>query len=80
MPPLPTLKGRDVIRILEKNGFTKRGQKGSHAYFENASGTRCTVPVHPGKDLRKGTLDAIIEDSNLSREVFIKRRKGIFRN
>ena len=80
MPPLPTLKGRDVIRILEKNGFTKRGQKGSHTFFENATGTRCTVPIHPGKDVPNGTLHAIIEDSQLPREAFIKKRRGIFRN
>ena len=30
MPPLPTLNGKEVVKLLEKAGWEKARQRGSH--------------------------------------------------
>jgi len=36
MPKMPVLKSKEVISILEKNGFVLIRTKGSHAIYDNA--------------------------------------------
>lgn len=66
MPKLKVLSGSDVIKILATFGFTIAGQKGSHIKLAktSADGPRqiLTIPMH--KELDKGTLKAIIRQSN----------------
>lgn len=67
------LKAREVIKILEENGFTLSRQKGSHMIFKNhTTGTIVPVPLHGGnKPIHIGTFLAIVKQSKLSREKFI---------
>ncbi|MBI2137077.1 type II toxin-antitoxin system HicA family toxin [Candidatus Woesearchaeota archaeon] len=68
---LPQLSGRDVIKILYRNGFVVVRQKGSHIRLEKntSEGTiKLTVPNHPV--LKKGTLHQIIRASELKEEDF----------
>ena len=44
MPYLPVLTARQVIRILERAGFEKVRQRGSHAHYRNQR-TDCRVTV-----------------------------------
>ena len=55
---------REVIRLLEKRGFVLRLVKGSHHKY--VSDTRKVVVPHPKKDLRLGTLLAILDQAGLS--------------
>ena len=51
MPKLPSLKPREVIKILSKAGFVKWRQKGSHLSLYRAEDNRClTIPIHFKKD------------------------------
>jgi len=70
---LPSMTARDVIRKLKKAGFVfDRQAKGSHEiYYNPKTKRRVTVPNHPG-DLPKGTLRAIIKQSGLTVEEFLK--------
>ncbi len=69
---LPALRAREVVRNLEKAGFVKWRQKGSHLTMYRASDHRTlTVPIHLSKALPKGTLRAIIKQAGLSVEEFI---------
>ena len=70
MSKLPALKSRDIIRALERAGFTEHRQRGSHKIFKKGS-LRITVPVHSG-DLKKGTVHSIIEQSGLTVEEFLE--------
>ena len=45
----------EVIRLLQKNGFVIKGQKGSHLKFEK-EGQVVIVPNHGSKGIEKGTL------------------------
>ncbi len=69
MPRIPTFKPKEVIKILEKAGFKFVRQKGSHRiYLKNNRAV--TVPYH-NKDIRKGTLGAVIKQSGLTLEEFL---------
>ena len=61
-----------AIRKLRKAGFVfDRHAKGSHEIWYNPNTRKRTViPNHPGKDIPKGTLRAIIQQSGLTIEEF----------
>lgn len=68
MPKLPKLKGRELIKILRRNGFAVLRVKGSHHFLRHADG-RCTVvPVHAGETLGPGLLLQILRDTELAKE------------
>jgi predicted RNA binding protein YcfA (HicA-like mRNA interferase family) len=72
MTRLPALRPREVVRALEKAGFTVVRTRGSHHQLYNlATGARVTVPFH-GRDLSRGTLTAIIHQAGLSVDDFLK--------
>lgn len=72
MPRIPSLKPREVVKKLEKLGFAKHHQVGSHLTMKNlANGKRAVVPLHL-KDIKKGTLSAILRESDVDKEDFIK--------
>lgn len=72
MSKLTPAKPGDVIKILEKLGFKRIRQSGSHAVFYHPDGRWTTVPIHKGKDVAKGTLHKILKDVGLSYEEFKK--------
>ncbi len=72
MPKLPVLKVKELIKILEKAGFVKWRQKGSHLSLYNEKNGRClTVPMHFNKDVPRGTLRVIISQAGLTVEEFL---------
>jgi len=54
MPKLPAPKPREVIKVLERAGFSFIRQKGSHRIYVKGN-VGITIPYH-NKDLKKGTL------------------------
>lgn len=70
MSNLPTVKAKDFIKVITKLGYQFQRQKGSHAIYKNSIGTRVTVPIHSGKDLKSGTLLGMIKDIGLEKEEF----------
>jgi len=50
---------RDIIRRLEKEGWTLVRVAGSHHVFKNARWGETLVVPHPKKDLGKGLVRAI---------------------
>ena len=74
MKNLPSFRSSDVIKILEKLGFNKLRQKGSHVILYNSNLKKLTVvPLHKGKEIKKSLLKKIIvEDCGLTIEEFLK--------
>ena len=70
MSKLSPIKPEEVIRILEKLGFKKIRQSGSHAVFYHSDGRWTTVPIHKGRDVAKGTLRKILRDIGLTYKEF----------
>ncbi len=73
MSHLPPLRYREVIERLRAHGFSfDRSAKGSHEIWYNpATRRRTTVPHHPGT-LPLGTLRAIIRQTGLSVDEFLR--------
>lgn len=65
MPKVPPLTSKEVIRILEKNGFELDRVSGSHhIYIHPESKHRVIVPFHR-KDLPRGTLLEILRQAGI---------------
>ena len=73
MSRLPALKYRDVVACLWRQGFEYlRPGKGSHEFWINRHTRKVTmVACHPG-DIPRGTLHAIIAQTGLTPEEFLK--------
>ncbi len=55
---LPIVRAADLIKTLEKLGFTcTRKSKGSHFRYVHPDGRKTTVPVHRGKDISRGSSE-----------------------
>ena len=78
MAKLPVVKTRALVRTLERLGFYKFHQVGSHAQFKHPDGRRTTVYIHEGKDVGKKTIKGIIVDLNMTVDEFIAalKKKG----
>lgn len=70
MTKLPFLKPRQVVRALERAGFTLRKSKSSHRTYVKDS-LRVTVPYHSA-DIKPGTLRSIIEQAGMTIEEFLQ--------
>jgi len=72
MGKLPALKPKDVVKTLRKFGFEIKRQTGSHTRLIHPNGKATTVALH-NRDLPKGTLRAILRQSEISLEEFVKK-------
>jgi len=71
LPKLKVLSGRDVCAILDAHGFQHARQRGSHVVMQRTTASSTiTIPVPDHKELRIGTLTAIIRQSGLTRSLF----------
>jgi predicted RNA binding protein YcfA (HicA-like mRNA interferase family) len=67
---LPSISGKECIKVLEKVGFYQKRQESSHIIMRRDEPfAQVVVPNH--SEIAKGTLRAIIRDSELSVEEFV---------
>ncbi len=69
MPKLPVVKPRQVIKALEKAGFVRARQRGSHLRLKRGN-LSVTIPVHPG-DLSPNVLRSILRQAHISPDEFL---------
>jgi predicted RNA binding protein YcfA (HicA-like mRNA interferase family) len=62
MPNIPSISGKDFIKIIENLGFQLTRINGSHHRFKHQDGRTTTIPVHGNKDLPKGLIRTIIKE------------------
>lgn len=67
MTKLPQVKPKDVVRALQKTGFTKSRQTGSHVYLKHPDGRLTSVSIHP-KPIPTGTLRVILRQTQIKPE------------
>jgi predicted RNA binding protein YcfA (HicA-like mRNA interferase family) len=68
---LRIFSGSEICKLLEKQGFTVVRQRGSHILMQKSvNNSTITVPVPNHKEIRIGTLQSIIRQSNLPKELF----------
>ena len=68
MTRLPRVPGKEVVRALQKAGFSVDRTRGSHVFLKHSDGRATAVPVHSGETLGPGLLRAILRDTKLSVE------------
>lgn len=67
MPKPPRLSGEETVRRLERLGFRRVRQRGSHVVMKKSApggDVGCVVPLH--KELAEGTLRGILRQAGLS--------------
>jgi predicted RNA binding protein YcfA (HicA-like mRNA interferase family) len=72
MPKMPRISSKEAIRALERLGFDRVRQTGSHVVMKKETEDGeigCVVPLH--RELKIGTLSSILKQSQISIEEFI---------
>jgi predicted RNA binding protein YcfA (HicA-like mRNA interferase family) len=60
------MKVREVVRLLERDGWIQTSQRGSHRQFEHPSKPgKVAVPGNPGAEVPKGTLRSLSRQARL---------------
>ncbi|MFQ5683756.1 MAG: type II toxin-antitoxin system HicA family toxin [Candidatus Binatia bacterium] len=60
------MKVREVIRLLEREGWQLVVTQGSHRQFKHPRKPgRVTVSGHPGDDMPKGTLGSVLRQAGI---------------
>jgi predicted RNA binding protein YcfA (HicA-like mRNA interferase family) len=60
------MKVRDVIRLIEQDGWFQATQRGSHRQFKHPTKTgKVTVAGHPSEEMAKGTYNNILKQAGL---------------
>ena len=60
------MKVRDIIKMIEGDGWYLVTTKGSHRQYKHAVKLgRVTIAGHPGHDLAPGTLNSILKQAKL---------------
>lgn len=68
MPKLPRISGAAAIRALERLGFVKVRQSGSHVIMRRGS-KGCVVPMH--SEVKTGTLAGALRQADVSADEFM---------
>ena len=71
MTKLNPISAEKLIKVLEKIGFIKKRQKGSHIFLQHPDGRVTVIPVHKGEKISRGLLKKILKDADLSREEYL---------
>ena len=67
MPKLPRVSGAEIVRALERLGFVKVRQSGSHVILRREA-KGCVVPMH--SEVKVGTLAGVLRQAEVSPEEF----------
>jgi predicted RNA binding protein YcfA (HicA-like mRNA interferase family) len=72
MARLGVYSGTQVVQVFKKAGWSVARQRGSHIVMEK-TGHKPTlsIPIHKGKDVKRGTLHALVKDAGMTVEEFI---------
>ena len=68
MPKLPHVSGAEIQRALERLGFNKVRQSGSHVVMKR-EWKGCVVPMH--SEVKVGTLAGLLRQAEVSSEEFL---------
>jgi predicted RNA binding protein YcfA (HicA-like mRNA interferase family) len=62
------MKVRDIIKLVERDGWQLVGQHGSHRQYKHASKPgKVTIAGHPADDVAQGTLQSIRKQAGLKK-------------
>ena len=60
------MKVRDLLKLIQQDGWYQVAQKGSHRQFKHPSKPgRVTVAGHPSDEMAPGTLNSIFKQAGI---------------
>lgn len=71
MPELRKVSGEEAIRALERMGFTRVRQRGSHVILKKmtpSGAVGCVIPLH--RELKIGTLRGALKQAKIEPDEF----------
>lgn len=68
MPKLPRVSGVEALKALQKLGFEKVRQSGSHVVVRRGA-KGCVIPMH--SELKVGTLAGLLRQADVSVDEFL---------
>lgn len=68
MSKLPCVSGTKAAKALERLGFKRQRQRGSHLIMRSKTSV-CVVPMH--REIDQGTLRGVLRQAGISAEEFI---------
>ena len=69
MTRLSIISGREVVKVLNKIGFTIVGRKGSHVRMKRQRGKEALIVIVPmHRELAQGTLRSVPRQANMTPE------------
>lgn len=69
---MASFKAREIVKILQKLGYIRKRQTGSHLIMYNPKSKKIIpVPIH-AKELKRGLVKAIIKQADSSEQEFLK--------
>jgi predicted RNA binding protein YcfA (HicA-like mRNA interferase family) len=72
MSRLGSYRGEEVVKAFQRAGWRIARVRSSHVILEKEGHmATLSVPVHKGKNVKRGTLRDLIKDAELSIEEFI---------
>ena len=77
MTKLVPISGKKICKLVEKLGFGKIHQKGSHIRYKHADGRITVIPVHGNELLGKGLLLEILHQTKISRDKYEQLKKKV---
>lgn len=61
----PRVSAKEIIAVLQRDGFICVRQSGSHKIYKNSVGRRVTIPFHGRKILHPKVLKSICDDMGI---------------
>lgn len=72
MSKLPVITAKELEKILLKLGFEISRTKGSHKFYKHPDGRYTTIPHHPGEDISRPLIRAILREIKLEVDEYIR--------
>lgn len=61
------MTAKELEKLLKRNGWAEDRQNGSHKVFVKPKHFPVVVPCHAGKDIKPGTLNAILKQAGIKK-------------
>ena len=71
------ISGKKMCKLLEKLGFQRIHQVGSHVRYIHPDGRKTVVPVHGGEELNIWLVKEILKQTKISRQEYEKLRRKV---
>jgi predicted RNA binding protein YcfA (HicA-like mRNA interferase family) len=66
------LRPGEVVAALERLGFLRARQRGSHVVMKHPDGRWAPVPLHNGRDVDPALLRSILREVSLAADEFLR--------